>query len=455
MDIAKYLLSIEGFETIGERGVDALAPHCRIEDFEAGEHVVRMGDDGDRMFVIVQGSVRIPVVDQTNRTQFIAYLNEGMMFGEMALLTGDPRNADVIADSRLRVISVPRAPLQSVFKQAPHFAGFLTTILGERLMQRGGVSEVGKYRLLGEIGRGGMAYVYEGIHPHLERRVAIKMLSHTLLYRRHFGDRFRTEARVIAQLRHPNIVEVYDTEERYATLFIIMEKLTGQDVEQILDARQRMEPAEVRSILRDVASALHYAHQNGIVHRDVKPSNIFITSEGVTKIMDFGIAAVEGIEQTMEQDSGMYLGTPVYSAPEHALGKPVDGRSDIYALGIVAFEMLLGNPPFDADNSTQLLLHHVRTPMPNPRELDPSLPRDLEHFILKACAKDPNDRWQSCQEVVDFFDSIEDRRTAPHRVQVRTVTFVYSPAAARDVDNLVRTVRSMADGVDGLRLHEG
>jgi serine/threonine-protein kinase len=152
----------------------------------------------------------------------------------------------------------------------------------------------------------------------------------------------------------------------------------------------------------------------------------------------------------MEKDEGMYLGTPVYSSPEHALGKQVDGRSDIYALGVVAYEMLLGNPPFDSESSTALLMHHVRSPLPNPRSVDPEIPRDLEDFIVRACSKDPRDRYQTCHEIVDFFDSIERRQKVPSQVRVKNITFVYSPDLEGEVNRLAQTVQTMAESVDGL-----
>lgn len=450
MDIGAFLQTIDGFNALTDASARRLAEFAYTRHYRAGELIVERGGPGDSMFVVVEGSVRVPVVDDTGRQQFIAYLSEGKMFGEMALLTGEPRNADVVANNDCLIIVLPRDPVQEVLSEHPEIAGFLTAILGERLMQIGGVRQVGKYRLLGELGRGGMAYVYEGIHPSLARPVAIKMLSHTLLYRRHFAERFRNEARVIASLRHPNIVDVYDTEDKYATIFIIMEKLDGMDVERILDDRGRIDADEVRRIIRDVASALSYAHDRGIVHRDIKPSNIFISEEGLVKLTDFGIAAIEGVEHTMEKDEGMYLGTPVYSSPEHALGKQVDGRSDIYALGVVAYEMLLGNPPFDSESSTALLMHHVRSPLPNPRSVDPEIPRDLEDFIVRACSKDPRDRYQTCHEIVDFFDSIERRQKVPSQVRVKNITFVYSPDLESEVNRLAQTVQTMAESVDGL-----
>ncbi len=448
--MAQFLRTVPCFENLNELAAEQLAAIVDTVDYPAGMHIVRRGDRADAMYVVREGRVLVPIFDDAGRHQFDAQLARGAVFGEMALLTGEPRSADVVASTDCTCVRIPRSVVEDLMRRHPDVAGFLTAILGERLMQAGGIRQVGKYRLVGELGAGGMCRVFEGIHPQLDRPVAIKMLSHALVYRRHFAERFRNEARVIAGLRHPNIVDVYDAEEAYATFFIIMEKLAGLDLEQILGEQGRLEPSLVRRIVRDVASALDYAHGRGIVHRDVKPSNIFIDGSGRVKLTDFGIASIHGVEETMSEDAGLYLGTPIYSSPEHALGDSVDGRSDIYALGIVAYEMLTGRPPFEGESATAVLLQHVNDALPSPRVIDPGIPRDLEAFVARACAKDPADRYQTCREIVAEIDAFERRVTAAQAVKVRTLTFVFPPELEGEVDQLVATVDTMAAGVTGL-----
>ena len=224
---AEFLLSVEAFRSLSAPSAERLAALVQLRNFAPGDIILRRGDPGDSMFIVRTGQVFVPVLDENGKQQFLVQLSARHIFGEMALLTGEPRTADVVAGSDCSCITIPRETLLPLLSEHPSVASFLTEILGKRLMEQGGVRQVGKYKLVGEIARGGMAVVYEGIHPTLGRPVAIKMLSHALVYQRHFADRFRNEARIIGSLRHPGIVEVFDCEEAYATIFIIMEKLAG------------------------------------------------------------------------------------------------------------------------------------------------------------------------------------------------------------------------------------
>jgi len=449
--IVQYLKNSEAFRSLSDDSLQRLASVLHVESFAAGSCLVREGEVGTCMFVLCEGRVHIPIEGRDGKPKFTAWLSEGHVFGEMALLTDEPRTADVIADTDCKCIVIPRSVVTQLLIDHPEVAGFLTNILGQRLMEGRGIQHVGKYRLTGEIiGKGGMATVFEGIHSNLDRPVAIKMLSHTLMYRRHFAERFRNEARIIAGLRHPNIVEVYDREEAWATIFIVMEKLTGRDVELILDEKGKLPAAEVRRVLRDVASALAFAHAHGIVHRDVKPSNIIIEPDGTVKLTDFGIAAIDGVEEGMTRDKGIYLGTPVYSSPEHAMGLVVDGRSDVYALGIVAYEMLTGLLPFDDDEIQTVLRQHIEAPMPDPRLYVPDIPQDLIEFIFRATAKDPAQRYQSANDIVAFFDRTQRRTTLPHQVSLKTFGIIYSPDVETEVQDLLQRFRLMAERIPGV-----
>lgn len=447
MSAAEFLQSVDAFSSLGPVSAKQLAEHVEQRKYPKGEKIIQRGDPGDAMFVIQDGWVRVPLLDDAGRQVMIAELGPGQCFGEMALLTGEPRTADVVAGSKCSCVIIPRREFYDLVATHPQVAVCLTELLGERLIAVNGIRKVGKYRLLSTLGRGGVATVYEGVHPTLGRSVAIKMLSHGHVYHPHFADRFRNEARIIAGLRHPNIVEVFDTEEAYATFFIIMEKLDGRDIERILDEGKIFGADEVRNVLCQVAEALDVAHDHGVVHRDVKPSNIFMTPDGNVKLTDFGIALVPDLERELYVNERQALGSPLYMSPEQAMAHKVDRRTDIYALGIVAYEMITGLPPFDHDDPREVLRMHVRKTMPSPRKKNPSVPADIEQFIKKACAKGPEDRFQTAREVLDFFGRKSD---VGADLNVKTLTFVYQTGRSKAVDKLIDLVQKRAAKIDGL-----
>ena len=273
----------------------------------------------------------------------------------MALMTGEPRTATVIVDNdqacRCLVI---KEIVEPFLHKNPGIAKFLTEILGKRLLESGTMTRVGKYRILGLLGAGGTSQVFEGLHPDLNRSVAIKMLSHSLVYESDFVQRFQQEARLIADLNHDHILQVFDAESAYATFFIVMEKLKGIDLVDLIQKHGKLTPEQTRDILLQVAKALDYAHNKGVVHRDIKPANIFVEENGNVKLTDFGIASSPGLAQDNEVDPGIH-GTPGFLAPEVIMGHVSDGRVDIYALGVVAYAMLTGHLPFSGSDPLKVL----------------------------------------------------------------------------------------------------
>ena len=262
---------------------------------------------------------------------------------------------------------------------------------------------LGKYRVLEPLGSGGMARVYRGYHAQLDRYVAIKVLRSDLVEDETFLTRFRQEAQAVAALRHPNIIQVHDFDVEDSVYFMVMELLDGDTLHTRLnDYRVRDEQmpcGEMVRILLDVLDGLTYAHQEGMIHRDIKPANILLTRQGQAVLADFGIAQIVG--GTWHTVSGALLGTLNYMAPEQGLEGISDVRSDLYSLGIVFYEMLTRQPPFDADTPLAILLKHVNDPLPLPSELNPDLPPALERIVLKALAKDRNGRFQSGLEMAE------------------------------------------------------
>jgi len=264
----------------------------------------------------------------------------------------------------------------------------------------------GKYEVRGLLGRGGMATVYEGIHPELDRRVAIKLMLPQLAIAPGFEERFRREARLVASLRHPHIVQLYDFDIADGQPYMVMEYLEGGTLGDRLnsthDDGKLMSFDEMLVILDAMAGALDYAHARGAVHRDIKPGNILFTATGDPVLSDFGIARLleDSAQLTL---TGGVVGSPAYMSPEQAEGLKVDGRSDLYTLGVVLFEMATGRVPFEGPTPTAVLLKHVQATPPPPSRLNPQLTAVAERVILRSLAKNPNDRFASCGEFAQAF----------------------------------------------------
>jgi len=250
------------------------------------------------------------------------------------------------------------------------------------------------YQIDAEIGRGGMAVVYRAMDTRLRRMVALKVLPPELAFREEVRRRFLREAQMAAQLNHPHIVPIYSVDETSGLVFFVMGLVEGDSLAKLLFLERRPPIPMVRRVLREVADALHYAHLHGVVHRDIKPDNILIESAtGRAMVTDFGIARAAEADMRLTA-TGIAVGTPAYMSPEQAMGeREVDGRADIYALGIVGYQMLAGELPFQAANTPSLLMKHLSEPPRPLLELRPDLPANLAAAIERALCKAPGDRW--------------------------------------------------------------
>ncbi len=287
--------------------------------------------------------------------------------------------------------------------------------------------KLGSYILVGLLGRGGSGRVYKARHTFLEREAAIKILRADLDLDDEHRERFLREARTIAQMRHPHIVQLYDFGQFLDTYYMVMEYIRGDSLENKLKAAQadgRLLPGqEVWRIIKQMGEGLTYIHDRGVIHRDIKPANILLTKDGNVVISDFGVAKLlAGYGNTT---TGTITGTPAYMAPEQALGQTIDHRADLYSLAIIVYEMLVGRVPFAAPLPVTVILKHLNDPVPPPRQFNPSVPSQVEAELLKVLSKRPENRHQSVAEFLRALaragQPMRDDSMATVTGQIRTV----------------------------------
>ncbi|MEW6568270.1 MAG: protein kinase [Chloroflexota bacterium] len=287
---------------------------------------------------------------------------------------------------------------------------------------------VGPYRIIEQLGQGGMATVYRAYHAALDRYVAIKVLHPAFLEDASLHQRFDREAKVIARLEHPNIVPIYDYAEHNSQPYLVMKFIEGETLKARL-ARGPLTQRELLAVVEAVGQALSYAHKRGVLHRDIKPSNILIAPDGHIYLADFGLARMaQSGASTLSSD--MMLGTPQYISPEQARGeRELDDRTDIYSFGVVLYELVVGRVPFSADTPFSIIHDHIYTPLPLPRAINPRIPEAVQLVLLKALDKDPKARFASVAEMAAAFRTAVVEGAAPAGVAPAEATTLPAPPA--------------------------
>ncbi len=332
--------------------------------FDPGEFLMREGDSGDSLMVLMDGKVEVRIPTAQEQPHVIAEIEGRQIFGEMSLLTQEPRKADVLACTPSRVMVLPAIAFHNLAKEHPAISNLMTALIAQRL-GRDGQADVlwGRtlgehYRITGRLGRGGMAVVYDAIDQRDATRVALKMMSHRLVYDESARDQFQKEADIIESFDHPHISRMLGRFQEFHTFFTVMDFCDGWTLAKILGGSDGVHEDIARKIVGQVASALKYAHKRGIIHRDVKPGNIMVRRDGTVLLMDFGLA--KDVADTHPSLAETLVGTPRYMAPEQLIGNPVSESADIFSLGLVMWELLTGKPMLPAMDWIGLLRFHTK-----------------------------------------------------------------------------------------------
>lgn len=296
---------------------------------------------------------------------------------------------------------------------------------------------IGKYKIIAELGRGGMGVVYKAWEESLQRYVAIKMLGDQLTQDGTVVERFLREARAVADLHHPNIVQVFAVDTYEGRPYFAMEYVEGESLTDLIHTSNRIEPRRAAQILKEAASGLAASHAKDVVHRDIKPDNIMLTKQGGVKVVDFGIAKVDDPDSKLTA-TGMMVGTPNYISPEVCLGQNVDARSDIFSLGIVFFEMLAGETPFQADSPIAMMTAVVREEIPDITTLNPNVDNRIRQILVQMLQKEPKDRYKNCHEIIEDLTSYLAGQEPAYAVAAATDATVQMN---RPVDPLAPTVK--------------
>lgn len=263
----------------------------------------------------------------------------------------------------------------------------------------------GRYQIVRELGSGTMGVVYEAYDPQIDRTVALKVLRPDRVSNEAFRVRFLKEARAIGRLSDPHIVTIYDVGEDHGTIYIAMEYLKGEAFDTVIRSG-RLAVANCIDIARQVALTLDYAHKRGIVHRDIKPSNIILTKANQIKLTDFGIARIEDAAAALQTQAGEILGTPVYMSPEQIKGEAVDGRSDLFSLGVILYEMIVGRRPFGGNNIVAIFKAIAQAAPEAPAQLDPFVPKSLSDLIMTSLARSPAERFQNGHQMAEALKTV-------------------------------------------------
>jgi len=394
--IADFLVTCPTLSGLPRAIIDVLAEVVTMREFAPGDPLMEQGADGDCMMIVCAGLVQVGVTGDDGIHRMLAHVGVGTVLGEMALLTKEPRSADVIATQQVTALVVEKADFDELVAGYPDIAVVLTHLVAERLGHTPsdalGDKVLGGYRIKRRLGVGATAVVYAGEDTTNGMRVALKMLSHRIAFDVVAIRRFHRELNIVMRLRHANVARVYGRFEAFATDFMAMEFCDGRNLAEILAANGPLPEADARGIIGQVAAALAHVHTHDVVHKDLKPANVMVNRDGVVKLMDFGIARPP-LDMTQDTDvERFFAGTPRYMAPEQFRMIESGPEVDVYALGCLLLEMLTGQPPFLTDNFSELVRLKTAGEAIELSDYRTDISAETASLVLVAMAPKPDDR---------------------------------------------------------------
>ncbi len=387
----------QAFAQLAPELLTSLASCAHEQRYPVGHTFIKQGDPGDCLLVILEGTASAYVRDGSGRVSEVGEFRPGDVVGEMALITGEARTADVIARTQVRALSLSATAFHRLTTKHPEIAIVLTNVIAERLGRapRDGLAGkvVNGYEIVRGVGRGGMAVVYQATRLSDGITVALKMMSHRLLYQPGAMASFSREADALQTLRHNNIARLYDRFGAYRTQFLAMEFCDGEPLSRFIGRCGGLPQEEARPILGQLAEALRYVHSRNLVHHDVKPANVMLSRSGTVKLMDFGIARIQptSLDETVTAH-GTYAGTPGYMAPEQFTRVATDARVDVYGLACLAYELLSGQRLFSSDNLFDLIQEQLSFSLPPADQIGQGIDEELHEFLHQGLQRDRKKR---------------------------------------------------------------
>ena len=408
----EVLLESETFRALRPRLVDQVFAAARERRYDPDETIIRQGQQGDSLFVFIDGEARVVLRAAGGTVRTIGTLSRGSVAGEMSLITQEPATADVVATTEVRVLVLSSADFDALAAKNPELTIVLTNVVADRLgrsLHDGlGGKVLNGFQILGCVGRGGMAVVYEATELATGERVALKMMSHRLVYQPGAFSRFEREARIVEPLEHDNIARLRGHFPAFRTEFIVMEFCEGATLADLLARHGPFPEDQAKRILGQLATALQFVHDRGVVHRDLKPGNVMLTPSGRVKLMDFGLAKEdEAISEDTATQAGTVLGTPLYMPTGQMTGDESGPTIDVYSFACIAYELVAGSPLFEGRTTRGLLQDKLTRPTPPAHAIGPGVSPEFHDLLVRGLQNDPENRLASLAAITTWSGELE------------------------------------------------